>query len=285
MNTIKAGYLISYDYNFVKISLPRIYDEVDEIVFAVDIDRKTWSGQDFKIDNHFWEWVKEFDTAKKIRIFEDHFYIPELTPMECDTRERNMLGKEMGVADWYVQIDSDEYFVDFKGFADKLRGLKPSAPTTVLCRVATLFKEVAAGYLVIGKSIETLSFATNNPVYNLARNNVTGNKHIFWDDLILHQSWARTPQEIYWKLNNWSHKNDFNTHSFYNLWNAVDEFNYYGLKDFHPLDPKVWPQLNLIEGSLTEILSSSEIRLLDQSEGISVKRKPLLSRLWREIKS
>lgn len=286
MNNIKVGYLISYDYEYLKMSLPRIYDHVQEIVFAVDIDRKTWSGQDYIINDDFWKWVKDVDIDHKIRIYEDHFYVPGLTPMDCDTRERNMLSAEMGECDWYVQIDSDEYFLDFGSFIKKLKDFKTNEPTTILLRVATLFKQLSSGYLVIGESFETLSFATNNPVYDLARNNTSGNKNVYWPDLVLHQSWARTEEEILQKLNNWSHKNDFNTESLFKLWNAVDEHNYYCLRDFHPLVPSIWPELTLIDGTIPQILDS--LKTLPENELASVfrkKRKNIFSRVWKEIRS
>jgi len=286
MNIIKVGYLISYDYEFVKISLPRVYDFVSEIILAVDADGKTWSGQDLQIGSDFWSWIEEFDKDHKITIYKDQFFIPGLSPMECDTRERNLLGQKMGVCDWYIQIDSDEYFVDFEVFVKRLSSLEAKEPTSVYCSVATLFKQLPMGFLLIDKSFETLSFATNNPVYDLARNNTSGNKHVHWDNLVLHQSWARTDQEILLKLANWSHKNDFNTASFYKLWNAVDEYNYYCLSNFHPLSPVTWPKLVMMKGNITDILNSEDLRVFkSRADGPEVKRKNLLSRVWKAIKS
>lgn len=285
MKTIKVGYLISYDYEFVKNSLPRVYDFVEEIFFAVDVDGKTWSGESFEIDSDFWNWVKEFDKDNKITIYKDQFYIPGLTPMECDTRERNLLGQRMGNANWYIQIDSDEYFVDFEAFVRKLKAYKPSKPTTIYCSVATLFKELGTGFLLIDESFETLSFATNNPVYNLARNNTSGNEQVHWDDLMLHQSWARTAEEIQQKLSNWSHRDDFNINSFYNLWNAIDEDNYDCLRNFHPLYPVTWPKLVLFRGTINEILNSDQLKNFKTSKTVIIKKKPFLSRLWKKLKS
>lgn len=285
MAVIKVGFLISYDYEFIKTSLPRVYNEVEEIYFAVDANGLTWSGESIQIEEAFWDWVEEFDTAKKIRIYKDSFYVDGLTPMECDTRERNLLGKRMGEADWYIQIDSDEYFVDFASFAHKLKAFKSAVPVTVACRVLTLFKRVANGYLIIGGSEELLAFATNNPVYDVARNNTSGNEQVNWDDLVLHQSWARTPEEIYLKLHNWSHKDDFNVDSFFKLWTAIDEDNYHVIKSFHPLWSNVWPCLKFVVGSVQQILNSEDIQTINKPEIQDVKRKPLLSRLWKEIKS
>jgi len=284
MSIIKVGYLISYDYEYVKTSLPRVYDHVTEIVFAVDSNGKTWSGEDIKISNEFWNWVDEYDKDHKISIYRDQFYVAGLTPMECDTRERNLLGKKMGEADWYIQIDSDEYFVDFATFKDKLAVSKPEVPTSIYCSVATLFKRLSTGFLLIDESFETLSFATNHPVYDLARNNTSGNLHIYWDDLVLHQSWARSSEEIGLKLNNWSHKNDFNTESFYKLWNAIDEYNYYCLADFHPLNPKTWPRLRLMKGTIAEILDDPELSRF-RAKAIAGRKKNIFSRTWKTIKS
>ncbi|WP_316822074.1 hypothetical protein [Pedobacter gandavensis] len=285
MTTIKAGYLISYDYEFVKISLPRVYDFVDEIYLAVDRDGKTWSGGSLEIDPHFWEWLKAFDKDQKVTIYKDQFYLPELTAMECDTRERNLLGKRMGKADWYLQIDSDEYFVDFEAFIEKLKVYHPDKPTSVCCSVVTLFKELETGFLFIDDSYETLSFATNHPVYDLARNNSSGNEQVLWDNLVLHQSWARTTSEIQQKLANWSHKDDFNTRSFFKLWDAIDEDNYGYLRNFHPLTLDTWPKLSLFKGTILEVLNSEELKNFKIKKRPPVKQKSFLSKLWKKLKS
>jgi len=284
MKVIKVGYLISYDYEYVKTSLSRVYSHVDEIYFAVDKNGKTWSGADLVIENDFWDWLKEFDKDQKITIYRDAFYLPELSPMECDTRERNLLAKRMGDCDWIIQIDSDEYFVDFAAFVKRLQHYTPEGPTSVYCSVATLFKQLPNGFLLIDESFETLSFATNHPVYDLARNNTSGNSHVYWDNLVLHQSWARNSEEIVLKLNNWSHKNDFNTKSFYKLWDAIDEYNFYCLADFHPLNPKSWPKLRLMNGSINEILDDPELASF-RAKANEPRQKSIFSRTWKTIKS
>jgi hypothetical protein len=285
MKVIKVGILISYDYEFVKTLLPIIYDHIEEIYFAVDVDRLTWSGEKFEITEDFWAWVSEFDVAKKVTIYEDHFYVSGLTAIQCDTRERNMLSEKMGPCDWYIQIDSDEYFVDFGAFISKLHSFEAKGPTTIACSVATLYKEVDRGFLVVAESNEMLNFATNNPVYDAARNNDSGNVLVHWDDLVLHQSWARTPEDIYLKLHNWGHKDDFPVESFYNLWKALDANNAHAISNFHPLEGAAWRKLRYINGSVDEIRKSDALKLINTSSETEAKRKPLLSRLWKEIKS
>jgi len=88
---IKAGFLISYDYEYLKIALPLIYscDDISEIYLAIDQNFKTWNGEDFTLPDSFFQWIKDFDTKKKITIYRDNFYVSELSTIDCDTRETN----------------------------------------------------------------------------------------------------------------------------------------------------------------------------------------------------
>jgi len=284
MVIVKVGFLVSYDYEFIKLALPRVYDHVSEIFFAVDVEGVTWSGESFLIADEFWKWLKAFDIENKIAIYRDQFYVPGMSAMECETRERNMLAKQMGTADWYIQIDSDEYFIDFGFFVEKLRRLRPEGPTTVTCRVLTLFKELSEGFLFIDESEETLNFATNSPIYLVARNNAPEYTYIHWNDLVLHQSWARSADDIYKKLNNWGHKNDFNVTSFYKLWDAIDKDNYYVLHHFHPLNPVLWPKLGLLKGEIDDILDDEYIRDIGLKRNLKKSRKSFFSRIWKKIR-
>jgi len=105
---IKVGFLVSYDYNYLRTSLPLVYAEADSVSLAIDKQRRTWNGGSFTIDDAFFEWLKSMDTKKKIRIYEDDFFDPNLSAIENDSRERNMLAKFMGEGGWHVQVDADE---------------------------------------------------------------------------------------------------------------------------------------------------------------------------------
>ena len=120
MVKIKVGYLISYDYELLFTSLKELYDYVDVIYLAIDENRKTWSGNYFVIPEVFFENINRIDVKKKIHIYEDDFYMPNLTPLECETKERNMLLKKMGKG-WLMQLDVDEYIYDFKYISKYLK--------------------------------------------------------------------------------------------------------------------------------------------------------------------
>lgn len=121
MKKIHVGFLLSYDYEKLKLSIPPVYNAADKIFIAEDSNKKTWSGNEFVVDESFYEWLKEFDVDNKIEFYRDDFYIPELTAIQNDTRERHLLSMKMGIGNWLIQIDSDEYFIDFDSFIANLR--------------------------------------------------------------------------------------------------------------------------------------------------------------------
>jgi hypothetical protein len=245
---IKVGVLVSYDYELIKNSLPPVYDYADRIVLAVDKEGKTWSGNSFQISDSFWEWVKEFDTQHKIEIYRDSFYVEGLTSTKNDTRERNMLGKYMGEGGWHVQIDADEYFADFKHFVDFLHYLdkKKKHVDYVFQEWLVLYKRVSDGYLVVKGSGGGTALATTRPEYICARI-IDRPKKIVYPQKIIHDSWARTEEALLMKLNNWGHNNDFNTEGYLHFWRAIDEKNYMFVRNFSPIWPDVWKELDYVE--------------------------------------
>ncbi len=251
MTKVKVGYLISYDYNYFFKSVQYVYDFVDEIILAIDKDRLTWSGAIFNIDSSFFDMVKKIDTSNKITIYENTFYIKGNTPMENETNERNLLSKKMGENCWKLQIDSDEYFINFEKLIKILKAnnyflSKPQFnPINIRGKWITLFKKTDNGFLYID-NFENFSFGTNLVNrYDFARN--INCPEIIGDFYAIHQSWARTEDEIKQKISNWGHKNDFDVDSFFQFWLTLNENNYVNHENFHPLYPKEWKKLEFIE--------------------------------------
>lgn len=259
---IKVGYLLSYDFKYIKTSLPKIYDcdDITEIYLAYDENNKTWSGNDANIDSSFFDWIKEFDKKNKIKLYKDNFFIPSLSSIECDTRERNLLAQQMGDCDWYIQIDSDEYVVDIKGLIDKLKKISfenPDEKISVTGKFLTLFKENKGGFFAISPIQEDCWLATNNPQYEYARVNWQ-NKKIEINNIIVHQSWAREEGEILQKIKNWGHNNDFDTQIFFEMWEKLDNKNYKNYKNFHPLTGKDWKKLIFLDYTIDGLLNKTE---------------------------
>lgn len=251
MKNIKVGILISYDYKYAFDCISIIYEYVDEIILAVDINKKTWSGNTFEIDETFFESISKIDNLNKITIYKDNFYNPDNTSMENETMERNMISKKMGNNCWQLQIDCDEYFLNFEKVFKFLNDnsfllTNPSSnPILLKGKWITLFKKTEKGFLYIDND-EFFSFGTNlKESYSFARNVECKTFHSNF--YALHQSWARDEDEILQKIKNWGHKTDFDVDSFFRFWMTVNESNYTEIKNFHPVYPEEWKELKYIE--------------------------------------
>lgn len=245
-NIIKVGFLISYDYDLIKQSLPMIYPYADKIFFAIDKERKTWKGNVYQLPDMFFEWIKEFDRDNKIHIYEDSFYLPDFTPIFLETRERNMLARYMGESGWHIQIDVDEYFLNFKEFVDNIKLLKNPIPTEIYAEWIVIFKQDATGIFIVNPS-GLFPIATNFPFYIHARRISSEVKRLKINAKIIHQSWGRNETELKFKLENWGHSNDIDWSDYLNFWRSVNKDNYKKVRDFHPFTPSSWSNLKYLD--------------------------------------
>lgn len=252
---IKVGYLVSYDYVWIYPSIELLYPYVSKIYLAIDQDYLTWSGNPIAINKDFFDKIKTLDTKDKIEFYYDRFYVPTISPMECEIRERNKLLQKMGKG-WLIQLDADEYLYDFKKvkqFLGKywyLTLFPKLTPVAFRGVLVTLFKKTETGYLYIDNN-ERFPFITNYPKYISARRNNEIKNH-FFNAKVIHQSWARTEDEIAFKIKNWGHRDDFDTQKFYDFWKNLDASNYKQIQNFHPLVPHVWDKLYFLEAQNIE---------------------------------
>lgn len=251
---IKVGILVSYDYRLLEYSLPRIYPYVDEIYLAIDKRRKTWKGNSYHLPDTFFTWIQNMDKEKKMHLYEDLFYIKSLSPMTLETRARNMLAYQMGYDGWHIQLDTDEYFCNFESFVQTLKSLDVEDPIKIYAQWTTLFKQDETGFFYI-RNREKFPVATNEPYYLYARIPAWEGKGLILDETVIHQSWARSKEELQQKLQNWGHANDFDSNTYLDLWESVNLSNYRKMKNFHPLTPSSWKSLSHIKAqNISELI-------------------------------
>lgn len=239
---IKVIFLLSYDYEYIKNSLPCIYAEATKILISIDVNRVSWAGNKYEFDETIIEWIKEYDSESKIQFFEDNFYVPENTPMQNETRQRQLSADYLGKGGWTIQLDVDEYFIDFDSFVTFLnklpiKYLKDPAKNKIVITAnwLNLFKKDENGYFVVSKPLSPIRIATNFPYYAVARDNKA--LTLFTTFIIIHNTWARSKEEILFKINNWGHKNDFDTKAFYFKWLNLSQINFKTYINFNPIHP------------------------------------------------
>lgn len=251
--SIKISYLVSYDYDMLLTSVKQVYKYASKIMIAIDKDRKTWSGILFVIPESFFDELKEFDVDNKIEFYFDDFYLPELAPAQNETRERNMVLAKLGRG-WKIQLDVDEYVYDFKtiaSFLNRYSFLTLLPKLTPICfkgKLITLFRTLPDGFLYIENN-EQFAFITNQSFNTDLRNNIKI-RNFYTNIAVIHQSWARSDEEILFKIKNWGHRDDFDTLEYFNFWKNITSENYNCVKDFHPISPKKWNELQFLN-SLT----------------------------------
>lgn len=249
MKKIHVGFLLSYDYENLKKAIPPVYEAADAIFIAEDIEYRTWSGERFEVSPSFYEWLREFDTQKKIQIYNDHFYLPELSAIENDTRERTLLSEKMGLGNWLVQVDADEYFIDFQAFVKSLRKYdrfleKPEkTPIQIAGFLINMYKYTEEGLLYVDQPTKVL-LATNYPKYTFARQN--RKRIVYVDHLLMHECISRNEMDLMTKLTNWGHSKDFDIEKYVEKWRSVNKENYKEMQDFFYLQPEGWKTLDYI---------------------------------------
>ena len=260
MKKIHVGFLFSYEYEKLKISIPLVYNDADAIFLAVDEKFRTWSGEIFEVDDQFFEWIKTFDTQNKITIYRDNFYVPELSAIENDNRERHMLSLKMGIGNWLIQVDSDEYFLDFKKFVKDLRKYDSFLDNPEKNRIQiaafliNMFKYTDDGLLYVDKVTRGL-MATNYPDYKVARN--TRQRIIYTPNVLWHETLSRTSEEIEYKFKNWGHNDEVNVDAFMQKWKLVNKSNYKEMRGFFYIEPEKWNRLEFVSGNtINEIIKN-----------------------------
>ncbi len=265
---VKVGFCVSYDWELLKISLPRIYARADLICLAVDKDRKSWMGNPYPFnDKDFYDFVLAIDRDKKIIVYEDCFSLPTLNSRQNCNRHRMLIAEKMGKGGWHIQVDSDEYFLNFGSFVDELKKINQcptgnEKPLNVCACLIPLIKKTNEGYLYVdfkNSLPENIPFATTFPDYQRARQNGHFNK--LSPHYVIHETWARSEDELWYKINNWGHAAEELAEkkrklSYYTLWKSLDENNYQYIGNFHPASSKVWPALGYCKGrSIDEFIA------------------------------
>ncbi len=248
MKKIHVGFLLSYDYEKLKLAIPPVYKSADRIFIAQDKNNLTWNGNTFEIDESFFDWIKEIDVDNKIEFYKDNFYVPEITGIQNDTRERHMLSLKMGIGNWLIQVDSDEYFLDFDDFIKQLRKYDSyldnpkKTPIQISGFHVDIYKYLDDGLLYVKDTCKVL-VATNYPNYKLARQ--TRERVIYVNSLIFHESLARSEKDLEYKIKNWSHSHEINS-EFLTKWKKANKENYNEIKDVFYLNPKQWSSIGYI---------------------------------------
>lgn len=257
MSKLSFVSLVSYDYEYLIKSISSYYDIADEIILGLDENLISWSNLPINIDkNKVKNDILAMDCDGKIKVIEGNFH-SQGEPMKNETYERNFLSKFVKDDNWIVSIDADEMILGVnltgQGIGNVVANseefkelVENSDPNFQLaCTWINLFKKISDGIYVKINTDEQFFIATKlKGQYIKGRETTQNIKQL--PIKILHYSWCRSEDELYTKLKNWGHSQDFDIDKWLAIWKLIDEYNYMNFYNIHPLYPAFWPSLSLI---------------------------------------
>jgi hypothetical protein len=243
INNISIVTPIAYDFLYSFKTISTYYRIADEIILGIDSDRISWSHKKYEFNEElFRDSIKKIDVENKIKIVQDNFHFNN-APAANDTYERNYLSTKCKEGSWILQIDSDECLLNPDDFILWVQTVNPNYGFKA--KWTTVFKSFDKYALVLSeKGIVQIGTKLKNS-YTIMRN--TAQPTLISPLNILHYSWGRTDKEVWQKLTNWSHSQDFDIKKFYDVWKNLTLDNYKELRDFHPLYGPDWKELQLVE--------------------------------------
>ena len=231
---------VAYDYKYLPPVIKSLYSIADEIILGLDQDRISWSRNPYEFDTaKFQSMTRELDPEGKIRVVEGDFH-SRTYPMDNDTYERNYLSLKCKKGNWIIQIDSDEILLNPEEFKDWIDSGKGSG--VILANWILVYKKIGDELLVVDREKHYHAVGTRlQGGYIGAR--YTGQNQKVSPLRLLHFSYGRTPEEMWVKLKNWGHSQDFDTDKYFEFWKNVGLDNYSELKNIHPMEGSAWPSL------------------------------------------
>ena len=108
-----------------------------------------------------------------------------------------------------------------------------------------VFKSFPEGDLIISPESEETSIGTTLRGSYICCRTTNRCKKLLGGRL-LHNSYARSEDDLYKKLKNWGHTKDFDINKYFEFWKNINLDNYKNVKNFHPLSPETWGELIFI---------------------------------------
>ncbi|WP_435199845.1 hypothetical protein [Janibacter sp. GS2] len=275
MTSRLGAYLLPGDPVWLRSSLRRYYDLLDELVVLVPTDATGWTGRPLPVDECL-EIIGDVDVRGIARHVQGAWE-DRAQPMRAETAQRQAgLDALAGRVDWVLQVDNDEVLPD----PAALLGVLERAPSDVVgvewpMRVlyrrlsATTFAAVCSpagrpvveypGSVLVQPRAQ-LADGRRPGVGAIARCVVVGDVHslqirqtpgprevrievVESDQVILHNSWGRSPRQILQKIRSWGHASGATGMVYFGTrwWSA--RWTWRWQRNLHPFADGLWPRL------------------------------------------
>ena len=252
---IFATYVMTFEQDkFIMRNLENSYPHVDHIY--VMYSKYPW--------NYNPDAREIYPNTFDLNLIKNSPYMDKITIIEgqwdTDTDQRNAClstAKEDGV-DYLMVHDADEYYFH-KDFEQLVQFIKESPNYDVFEIMVKVFWKSFDNIIINhdGSEVSGLNQTIVNlnriDHYDHIRDVYTMNKITVEGIYCYHGSYVLTNEEVYKKINTWSHNKDFNTEKWYNeVWLRWTEES----RNLHPIWPWAWMKAQKYTGNLPEVLNN-----------------------------
>ena len=270
-----GAYLLPGDPVWLRSSLRRYYQFLDDLVVVVPVPATGWTGRPLPVDQCL-DIISEVDVRGIARRVDGHWEDLD-QPMRADTAQRQAgLDALRGRVDWVLQIDNDEVVPDPGFLVDSLQTVADDVvgiewPLRVLYRRLSDRTFVAVGGATGEPVVEypgttvvrpnaTLVDARRPGEGKIIRHVVKGDKQslqiarppgpeelrvegLAVEQVILHNSWGRTPAQIMQKTRTWGHASGARGLVYVVTRWWPSRWTWRWQRNLHPFADGLWPRL------------------------------------------
>lgn len=272
VNIRLGAYVLCGDPVWLRSSLARYYDVVDDLVVLVPRDGLGWTGRKVRVAECL-EIVRSLDVRNIVREVEGS-WINRAVPMAADTAQRQAgIDALTGSVDWVLQIDNDEVVPDpqalvrsidragdalgvewpmqvlYRRTGNRFLGVAGPAgqptfeyPGSVLVRAGSTLtdaRRIEGSFVRMVVEGDDQSVQLRRPVdrWEIRRGGVRP------DQAIIHNSWGRTPRQVWQKIRSWGHASGLRGAMYYVVSWLPSPLTWRMMRDFHPFARGLWARL------------------------------------------
>lgn len=270
-----GAYVLPGDPVWLRSSLERYYEYLDDLVVLVPQDGLSWSGRPLPVDECR-DIVAGVDTRGIRREVSGHWVDPD-HPRTVEVAQRQAgIDALSGSVDWVLQIDNDEILPRTSALLDAVVEARRQGVRGVEWPMRVLFRCLGDGtYLEVRGSGGQVRFDYPGPVAVAAGTRLTDARRISGpylrpvvrgdteslqiqrpaeadevrshdlgvEDAIIHNSWGRSRRAIWRKTRTTGHAKEMRaTLYFLTTWLPAP-FVWRVMRDFHPFMGPLWPRL------------------------------------------
>jgi hypothetical protein len=271
------AYILAADPTWIRTSVMRYYDAIDRLIVCFDVQGRGWTGAPIDVEACLAA-VRDIDHDGKVVLAPGDFSDPGRIPAQAESRQRQaalaLAGED---ADWVLQIDTDEVLPHVQPLLHLLQEAGERDIASVEWPMRVLYRRMAPGrYLQVVRRDGAVHIEYPGPVavrpgtslvhcrradgrfvrpvptsgvgsLQLARepepNEVRIQHAMEVDDVIVHNSWGRSPAAVRAKVAAWGHNQGLRTRLYYLSKWLPSRYTWPVLRDFHPFAEDLWPRL------------------------------------------